>query len=242
MWSWLQTRSLAHLAQTYVSQDQSHRDVSGSRPILVQKWLYVLKPYVSASSCVFSPINPWLILSCHSPHTSPCVGNCWDQHSYNEEDFATRRILLPWYHGSPSLTSSGVPDLSHNTYQGADQGNCEDSGAQGKLVSWAVFTYMVLFDDKHKVSVIVSPVHSSDCCYLHFSFFFVPEHPTCPFSPCQIVTRPECYTSTCCVQGEPSTAAAETLFWNHETHCCNAGKLQMQLFSCQVCQMILASG
>lgn len=27
-----------------------------------------------------------------------------------------------------------------------------------------------------------------------------------------------------------------------ESHCCNAGKFQMQLFSHQVCQMILVSG
>lgn len=103
-----------------------------------------------------------------------------------------------------------MPGLGRNTCQGAEQDNCEDSGAQGKQVSRAVLTYMVLFDEKPELNVVLSPVHLSDCCCVHLSFF-LPEHPTCPFSPCQIVTRPEFCASTCCELGERSTAAAETL-------------------------------
>lgn len=73
-----------------------------------------------------------------------------------------------------------MPGLAHNTCQDADQGNCEDNGDQGMPVSRAVVIKMV--DEKPKLNVVLSSICLIAAVYSQA--FFLPVHPTCPFSPC----------------------------------------------------------
>lgn len=150
--------------------------------------------------CLFSPIKPWgfsiLPLPIHTPMSAIT----------DISIIVTRQVLLLrgfhllWWHGSPSLML-----WSHHLPVWA---LC----SQGKHGSMGVLPCIFSLEEKPKLNVVPSPVLLSDWCCVHLSFF-LPAHPTCPFSPCQIFIRPEFYTRAQCVLEELETAAAETLFW-----------------------------
>lgn len=109
--------------------------------------------------------------------------------------------------------TSDVPGHAHSICL------CGHSAPQGKHVSMGALPYVFSSDKKPKLNVVPSSVHLSDCCCVHLRAF-IPVHPTCPFSPCQIVIKPEFNASAHCVLGELGTAT--TLFWVSLLQCWEA--------------------